>query len=345
MSLLHRLRDVIEEKANAQLGRAENPEEALDLSYEKLLDNLQQARRAVADALTAEKRLELQADQLRQNQARLNDEARRAVEAGREDLARLALTRAQGLQAQIAGLEQQIPQLKQQEQHMEEVAQRLQAKVETFQAQKETIKAQYSVAEAAARIGESVSGLSEEMADVNLIVERAQDKTAQMQARSAAVDQLLDSGTLDAIGVPGGSDDIDRQLAAQEGQATVDSQLAALKAQLGPGTQPAVLPAAAVVVRIQGEGQYLLPTAQRTRLDEFDRQLLHAVEAGDEPTFRSTLSAALEFVRSASERLGADQVRPSQVVLPLATMTLQDARNLLEQPQTAAAVNRNDQGR
>lgn len=58
MSLLHRLRDVIEEKANAQLGRAENPEEALDLSYEKLLDNLQQARRAVADALTAEKRLD-----------------------------------------------------------------------------------------------------------------------------------------------------------------------------------------------------------------------------------------------------------------------------------------------
>jgi phage shock protein A len=343
VGLLHRLRDVIAEKANAQLEHAENPEEALDLSYEKMLDNLQQARRAVADALTAEKRLELQADQLRQNQARLNDQARRAVEAGREDLARLALTRAQGLQEQIVGLEQQIPQLKQQEQRLEEVAHRLQTKVETFQAQKETIKAQYSVAEAATKIGESVSGLSEEMADVDLIVQRAQDKTAQMQARSAAVDELLASGSLDAIGVPGGTDDIDRQLMVQEGPAAVESQLAALKAELGPGGPSASPLPAPVVVRIQGEGQYLLPAAGQARLDEFDRQLLQAVEAGDEPTFRSTLSAALELVRSAGQRLGADQVRQSQVVLPPSTMTLQDARNLLEQPPSAPAAGLNDQ--
>jgi phage shock protein A len=345
LSLLHRLRDVMAEKASVQLQHVENPEEALDYSYERLLDNLQKARRAVADALTAEKGLELHADQLRQDQARVNDEALHAVKAGREDLARLALTRAQGLQAQIGGLEQQIPQLQQQEQHLEEVARRLQAKVETFRAQKDTIKAQYSVAEAAARIDESVSGLSEEMADVDRIVQRAQDRTAQMQARSAAVDQLIAGGSLDAIGAPGGMDDIERQLTAHEGQAAVDAQLAALKAEIGQGNQPASsLPAAPVVIRIQGEGQYLLPATRRARLDEFDQQLLHAVETGDEPTFRSTLSAALEFVRSAGERLGDDHVRPSEIVLPPQTMTLLEAQRLLEQPQTAVTASPDDRG-
>lgn len=337
MSLLHRLRDVVEEKANAQLARAENPEEALDLSYQKLLDNLQQARRAVADALTAEKSLEVQAGQLRQNQTRLEDEARRAVEAGRDDLGREALTRAQALREQAAVIERQIPDLKQREQHLEEVTRTLQGKVAMFQAQKETIKAQYSSAQAATRIGESVSGLSEEMADVALIVQRAQDKTAQMQARSAAIDQLMESGSLEAIGAPGGADDIARQLDAQSGRAAIDGQLAALKAQLAPGASPARLPAAAVVVRIQGEGQYLLPATQRPRLDEFDREMLRAVEARDEPAFRSTLSAALELVRAASQRLDAGEVRPSEIVLPSPAMTLQEACDLLE-PATSDAA-------
>jgi hypothetical protein len=154
----------------------------------------------------------------------------------------------------------------------------------------------------------------------------------------------MDSGSLDAIGASGGADDIARQLDAQGGQAAIDGQLAALKAQLAPGASPASLPAVAVVVRIQGEGQYLLPVTQRPRLDEFDQELLRAVEARDEPRFRSTLSAALELVRAASQRLGAAEVRPSEIMLPSPAMTLREARDLLEQPATAAAADAQAKG-
>ena len=68
--------------------------------------------------------------------------------------------------------------------------------MEAFRTQKETIKATYTAAEAQTRIGEAVTGISEEMGDVGMAVQRAQDKTAQMQARAGAIDELMASGAL-----------------------------------------------------------------------------------------------------------------------------------------------------
>src|SRR3979409_2405523 len=254
MSVFKRMSDVVQQKLNAVLDRTENPNEALAFASQKQLESLQQGRRSVADVLTAEKRLELQQAQLKQSASKLNAQAQQALTQGREDLARLALTRAETAQAQLSGLDQQIDQMKDQEQKLEVMAQRLQAKVEAFRTQKETIKAQYSAAEASTKIGEAVTGLSEEMADVNLMVERAQEKTSQMQARSAASAQLVDTGGLDQVGATG-RDDIDRQLRAAGEQSAVDSQLEAMKRQLGGPVQPARLPSAALVVRIPGEEQ------------------------------------------------------------------------------------------
>jgi RNA polymerase primary sigma factor len=65
--------------------------------------------------------------------------------------------------------------------------------VDAFRARKETIKATYTAAEAQTRINEAFSGISGEMSDVGLAIQRAEDKTAQMQmqARAGAIDELL----------------------------------------------------------------------------------------------------------------------------------------------------------
>ncbi len=230
MSIMRRMSDLFQQKANKVLDRAEDPVDALDLSYQKQLEALQQVKRSVAEVLTSEKRLEMQAAQLQQTADKSQAQAKVAIQQGREDLARLALTRAQQAQAQLDGMQGQIQQLKDQEQKLEVTAQKLTAKVESFRTQRETIKAQYSAAKASTQIGEAVTGLSEQMTDVNLMMERAQDKTQQMQARSAAIDSLVDSGTLDTIGTSSG-DDIDRQLQGQLTDTQVDAQLAAHEAR------------------------------------------------------------------------------------------------------------------
>jgi len=195
--LLSRLSMVIKAKFSRLLDRAEDPGETLDYSYEKQLEMLQKVKKGIADVVTAKKRLELQTQKLEQQVVKLESQARQALAAGREDLARAALEQKALAQLQLQALDQQVTGLEDQQTKLVESEKRLSAKVEAFRSQKEVIKAQYSAAEAQVRIGEAASGIGEEMADTGLAIQRARDKTEQMQARAAAVDELIEAGTLE----------------------------------------------------------------------------------------------------------------------------------------------------
>jgi phage shock protein A len=240
--LMQRTSEITQAKISRLLDRAENPEETLDYSYEQQLEQLQNVKRGIADVTTAKKRLELEDSSLQQQIAKLDAQAKEALQAGREDLARQALTRKASLQAQVEGLGQQEQQLAAQEQKLIDGEQALQTKVEAFRSQKEVIKAQYSAAQAQVKVGEAATGIGEHMADVGLAIQRAQDKTEQMQARAAAVDELTTSGALEDFTAQG--DDLDRQLAQVSESSQVDDELAKLKAELGQpsGADQAALP-------------------------------------------------------------------------------------------------------
>ena len=231
--LMRRASEITQAKVSKLLDRAENPEETLDYSYEQQLEQLQNVKRGIADVTTAKKRLELEDSSLQQQVAKLDGQAKAALQAGREDLAREALTRKAALEQQMAALEQQEQQLAAQEQKLIEGEHALQAKVEAFRSQKEVIKAQYSAAEAEVKVGEAATGIGEHMADVGLAIQRARDKTEQMQARAAAVDELTASGALEDYTAQG--DDLDRQLAEISAGSQVDDELAKLKSELGQG--------------------------------------------------------------------------------------------------------------
>ncbi len=237
MGLMKRFLMIVKAKISKMLDRAEDPGETLDYSYEKQLELLQQVRRGVADVATSKKRVELQAQKLEASVAKLDSQARQALQAGREDLARLALERKKGVQTQLQSLDTQRQQLEGEQAKLQTSEQRLTAKVESFRTQKETIKAQYSAAEAQVKISEAFSGISEEMADVGLALQRAEDKTDQMRARAGALDELLESGALEDITQTG--DVIDRELSQVAAESEVNAELEALKKELGTGSAPA----------------------------------------------------------------------------------------------------------
>jgi phage shock protein A len=126
-------------------------------------------------------------------------------------------------------LDQQITDLNDQQQKLMAAESRLATKVESFRTKKETIKAQYSAADAQVKITESVTGISEEMADVGMAVQRAEEKTENMKARSAALDELLESGTLTDLS---GGDEIESELAKVKAKSTVEEELAKMKAEM-----------------------------------------------------------------------------------------------------------------
>jgi phage shock protein A len=215
------------------LDRAEDPSVTLDYSYEKQRELLQNVKRGVADVVTAKKRLELQTAKLEQEVAKLEGQAREALAAGREDLARAALERKALAQQQLRGLDQQAADLEVQQQKLVDSEKRLATKVEAFRSQKEVIKAQYSAAEAQVRIGEAATGIGEEMADTGLAIERARDKTEQMQARAGAIEELTAAGTLDDL--TDTNSQLDRELAQLSASKQVDDDLARLKGEVEAG--------------------------------------------------------------------------------------------------------------
>jgi len=229
MSMMKRISTIFRAKANSALDRAEDPRETLDYSYQRQLEMLTKVRRGVADVATSRKRIELQRNQLQVQSDKLTAQAQKSLSMGREDLAREALTRKSALTGQLADLEAQHTQLQGEEEKLTLASQRLQAKVESFRTRKETIKASYTAAEAQTRIGEAFSGISEEMGDVGMAVQRAEDKTQAMQARAGAIDELIASGALDDASSVNRGDDISRELDAMSSQADVESELAALK--------------------------------------------------------------------------------------------------------------------
>jgi phage shock protein A len=244
MSVMKRLKLIFSAKANKALDRAEDPRETLDYSYTKQLEMLQKVRRGVADVATSRKRLELQVQQLQQQSDKLEGQSRQALAAGREDLAREALTRRSGVAQQQSDLATQHAALQGEEEKLTLASQRLQAKVDAFRTKKETIKATYTAAEAQTKIGEAFSGISEEMGDVGLAVQRAEDKTQAMQARAGAIDELLASGALDDVSGTA-KDDITAELDRMSSQSDVELELARLKGEIGAGAAPEAIEAGA----------------------------------------------------------------------------------------------------
>ena len=233
--LMSRTSNVVKAWISRLLGQAEDPAVTLDYSYEQQRNMLQDVKRGVADVVTAKKRLELQTQKLEQEVVKLEGQARQALAAGREDLARQALERKAFAQQQLQSLDQQAADLETQQQKLTEAERRLAAKVEAFRSQKEVIKAQYSAAEAQVRIGEAATGIGEEMADTGLAIERARDRTEQMQPPAAAVATLVAAGPLDDFTIP--SDRLHRELAQLTAGGQVEDDLARLRREVGAGAE------------------------------------------------------------------------------------------------------------
>ena len=245
MGIFQRAHDIVQAKTNKALDAAEKPDEMLDLSYEKMLEQLTQVRRALVDIAASRKRLELQEEQFQHTVDHLQDQAKQALASGREDLAKEALSRKAAAQQQIDEMEPQHQQLTEEEAKLTQTLDVLQKRVNDFRTQKETMKAQYTAAKAVSSVDESAAGISKSFNDSGAALQRAQDKISTMQARSGALDELLESGVLEDVG--GGTDDIQKELDQVGKDAQVDQELAALKAQVGTGApEPDAIEAAPV---------------------------------------------------------------------------------------------------
>jgi phage shock protein A len=236
--LTTRMAAIIKAKVSKLLDRAEHPGETLDYSYERQLEHLQSVKKGIAGVITAKKRLQMQAQALEQQVERLDGQARQALAHQRDDLARAAVEQKALGRRELESLGIHIEELEQQQAQLLESEKRLRHRLEAFRARKEVIKAQYAAAEAQVRIGEAATGVGDEMADVGAAIQRAEDKTATLRARAAAVEELEAAGTLADLTELEPRSEVERELARLDLDGTIEAELEQMKAGLLAAPEP-----------------------------------------------------------------------------------------------------------
>lgn len=232
MGLWSRMTMIWHMKADAALDEHEDPREVLDFAYRQQQELLQTVKQGLIEVATSKRQLEMQSEKLRARVPQMEDQARRAVKAGREDLARIALQRKQTALAELEGLDRQVQEVGEEERKLAQHEQQLSARVEEFRTHRQVVSARYSAAEAQVRVNEALGGVPGQVAELTLALGRAEEKTERMLARASAIDALLDSGVLRSPVT--GSDLVERELRDIAARLAVEDDLAAIKSSMEP---------------------------------------------------------------------------------------------------------------
>ena len=273
----HRVAGILRAKANRVLDEAEDPREALDEAHRQAQAELVNARRGLVEMAAARQRVVAQDQGLAQQEARLSGQAQRAVNAGRDDLAREALTRQAQIRQQRAPIQEQLKQLAEQEEGLRRMVSELGTRVTQMGTQKEVLKAQYEAGKAAVAVHESLTGVGTHMEDIGGAFNRAQEKIQGVQARASALDELVNDGSLGTVPGISAGDPLDDELNQIDLTAGIDDALAAMKQRSLPTrTPPPALPA----------GPSVHHPVQAPQLDPFDDE--PDVKPGDDGSFDFT---------------------------------------------------------
>ncbi|WP_414041456.1 PspA/IM30 family protein [Acidithiobacillus sp. M4-SHS-6] len=230
MSLFKHASEILQGKINHFLNNAEDPSETLDLSYEKMISNLQETKRHLADVVTEKVSLESQMAQAQKAADKADADAKTALAANREDLARAELAQKQSELQKLASLKEAHDAVAAQSQKLQDYEQKLQDHIEQFRTQKEVMKSEMTAASAEVKAGESLTGIGKGMDDAGEAMRRAQDRTEQMESKATAMDGLIESGALnDPLDHRSQTDKDMDQVRASSG---VEDDLARLKAEM-----------------------------------------------------------------------------------------------------------------
>jgi phage shock protein A len=233
MGLLDRIAATISARANALLDRFDDPLDALDLSYQRLLEARGDVRRGIADVADAYRRLGGESAQLDSTARALAERARTEVALGHDEPAREALARALVLRRGAVQLDSEGAELAGEEEHFHAAAQRLDDEIDVLGARREAIKARRRSGVAPEEANAETEQIREELAVISDAVRRADATVAQMRRRERIIDSLLTSGELENLSLA------PRAMAADIARARSDDevgrQLAALKAGV-PGS-------------------------------------------------------------------------------------------------------------
>ncbi len=196
MSLMSRFSNLVAAKANKFLDAADDPDADLELSYEKMLTNLQETKRHLADVVAEQITLERQIAEHQAAIDRHDADARIAMKAGREDLARAALADKAAETHKLAPIQATCEHVAQQADKLRGYEKKLEERIEQFRTEKETLKAEHDAADAELKANQDLVGIGDGLGNVEETLQHARDKTHALASKAEAMERMIDEGTI-----------------------------------------------------------------------------------------------------------------------------------------------------
>ena len=226
MGVFSRLSDIINSNINAMLDKAEDPEKIARLIIQEMEDCLVEVRSAAARSMADKKEYERDISQLEQTRLDWSSKAELAVEKGREDLARGALSAKQRAEREIDGRRQALKAI-------EEVSVRRQDDLEKLQAKLDEAKTKHRALVVRREAAEQRNAMRSRFEVIK--VDEAMRRYGQIERK---VDEMEAYADLINVG--------DRSLEAQfqelAAEESIEKELAEIKRRRGGAPSPATAP-------------------------------------------------------------------------------------------------------
>ena len=221
MAIFQRFRDIIESNINAMLDRAEDPVKMADQYLLRYRQNLAKARENTARVMAEERRqAQLIADKEAEMEKRVI-QARNALTAGREDMARRAVEEKQRLENELVKLKEAHAALSEQVASLEADYNALAGAIRDLETKRSLIRAKAAVAQSQ-KATQKAGVTSRSMGSVAESMSRLEDKLDARLEVNRAKSRLDNS--------QGGLDELDQFSAAS---LSADAELQRLKEEMG----------------------------------------------------------------------------------------------------------------
>lgn len=225
MSMLQRFKDIMSSNINALLDKAEDPEKMIDQMIRNLQSDLGKVKSETATVMAEEARLNRQLTDLKAEEEKMITYAKKALQAGSDDDAKLFLEKKNSIQNKASEVETRLISARQNSQNMKAMHDKLSSQVDDLNARKNDIKAKIQQAKLQEKMNTMTSSVTG-AASISKFDE-IEEKANAMLDKANAMQELNQVND-------GGIDDLmSKYDSATDSTSSVDDELAALKDSLG----------------------------------------------------------------------------------------------------------------
>lgn len=219
--IMERLTRLVRANINDLIDQAEDPEKMIDQILREMHENIVGARAQVAAMIAQEKELEMDVAETKKLASEWGRKAERAVEAGKDDLAREALRRKRDNEENSTLYAEQLTVQSQAVTKLKDQLRQLEAKYQTTLGARDSLVARQRRARAQRQVAEAVVVVTP--LDPASELDRMERKIRSEEAHAMAALEV-------------GEESFDAQFRALEAESDVEAELEALKKALGSGS-------------------------------------------------------------------------------------------------------------